>query len=119
VLSELHFEDVEIIENFIANTNADKTTFASAIEFIRNQINNALLEGNYTVERCSPYSSNLNFGLITLQFLAYDEVLTNSEFQIKGTAEAMEIFKSKTSEQSKTDLQKEIDLLTIKMKALC
>ena len=119
VLSELHFEDVEIIERFLANTKSDKTTFASALEFIRTQINYSLLEGNYTIERCSQYSSDLNFGLITLQFLAYDEMLTNSEFQIKGTAEAIKIFKSKTSEQSKTDLQNQIYLLTAKMNDLC
>jgi len=120
VLAELHFEDAEIIENFVANTKADKTTFASALEFIRTQITYSLLEGNYTVENNERISCKLNFGLISLQFLHMaGTCLENSTFQIKGTPEAIAVFKSKTSEQSKKELQKEIDLLTAKMNALC
>ena len=119
MLSKLHFEDVEIIERFVANTKADKTTFASAFEFIRNQINNALLEGNYNVENYDKIGCKLNFGLISLHFLHMNATcLESTVFQTKGTPEAIEIFKSKTSEQSKTDLQKQIDLLTAKMNAL-
>ena len=119
VLSELHFEDVEIIENFIANTKADKTTFASALEFIRNQINNALLEGNYTVENNDGTCCKINFGLVSFPFLHMGATcLESSIFQIKGTDEEIEVFKSKTSKQSRTYLQKQIDLLTAKMNAL-
>ena len=119
VLQQLHCDDVEIIENFVANTKADKTTFASALEFIRKQINNALLEGNYKAENTSTISSTLNFGLLSLNFLHMGGTcLENSTFKIKGTAEAIELFNSKTSEQSKADLQKEIDLLTAKRDAL-
>ena len=119
VLSELHFEDVEIIENFIANTKADKTTFASALEFIRNQINNALLEGNYTVENNDGTCCKINFGLVSLPFLHMSGTcLESSIFQIKGTDEEIEVFKSKASKQSRKYLQKQIDLLTAKMNAL-
>ena len=118
VYLQLDREDALIVEEHIDNIPRVNFNFKKCLDFVKTKISNDLTEGNYTVENNSGSSVMLNFEGIKLYFFTFAGSLCNSDFGIEGTENQKAVFKSKTFADQKSELQKEIDLLTVKMNAL-
>jgi len=118
VYLQLDREDALIVEEHIDNIPRVNFNFKKCLDFVKTKISNDLTEGNYTVENNSGSSVILNFEGVKLYFFTFSGSLCNSDFGIEGTENQKAVFKSKTFADEKSEIQKEIDLLTAKMSAL-
>jgi len=118
VFAQLDREDALIVEEHLNNLPKDSFNFKKCLAFVKNKISNDLTEGNYTVERNSTSSVSLNFDGINLHFFTFMGALSNSDLSINATDAQKAVFKAKTFADEKSEIQKEIDLLTKKMNAL-